>query len=448
MGIHRVKLVATIGPASDSEEALKKLMLDGVDIFRINFSHSTPKYANNIIKIINKLNLKLKKNTGVFIDLPGPKIRTGFLPKGSLDIKEGKKYTFGPSGDIPVSEEVVHNVDRKKKILLSDGKIELKPVKLYGDKLIVRAMNSATLLDRQSVNALGLKYEKGYPTKEDISAIRFGLKHGIRTFALSFVSKKEDIIHVRKITGKDSTLIAKIERKEAVENFEEIASLSDVLMIARGDLGLNMDVAEVPEIQKKLIISANRMSKPVITATQMLESMTENIMPTRAEVDDVFTAISEGTDAVMLSEETAIGQHPYAAVRMLSHIIAMSKSVAATANYPAVDERDALIDATVSLIQKTGIKDVVVLTKSGRSAFRLARFHLGIRIFAVTDSKSVLCALAFGRSITPVYIDKLSGYPTTVLKKIKAENNLKEVILVTGFKTSNRAVEGMRIIKL
>jgi pyruvate kinase len=448
MGRNKVKIIATIGPASDSKKMIELLISNGVNIFRINFSHAGQDYAAKIIRNINAAKRKLKRNVAVFIDLPGPKIRTGVLSNGKLDIKQGKRYTLGPGCDIPVSGKVARNIKLTEKVLLSDGKIELKPIKFDGEKLIVKALNSATLLDRQSINANGLVYEESYPTKKDKDAIKFGLKHGVIAFGLSFVSRKEDVLNVRKLTGKESVLIAKIERKDAVENFDDIASVSDVIMIARGDLGLNLDVAKVPSIQKKLIATANRMSKPVITATQMLESMTKDIMPTRAEVDDVFTAISEGTDAVMLSEETAIGQHPSAAVRMLKHIISIYKTNNSAVNYPVVDERDALIDAAVSLIKKTKIKDIIILSKSGISAFRLSRFHLDIRIFAITDSNAVFCALEFGRSVIPVLTRKLGRYPTASIKAIHKRGKLEKAILISGLKTSTRAVEGIRVIKL
>ncbi len=443
----KVKIIATIGPASDNEKEIEKMLQEGASIFRLNLSHASKSYVIRVMKAINKAKTKLKKEAVLFLDLPGPKIRTGPLPAGKLDIKGGKVYSFGPEGEIPVSEKIVKSVDIKQRILLSDGKIELKPLKRDGRNILVKALNSATLLSRQSVNASGLVYETKYPTKKDIEGIRFGLKHGITTFAISFVSDKKDVLNVRKIAGKGAVIISKIERKDAVDNFEDIAKVSDIIMIARGDLGLNMDIAKVPEIQEKLIMSANKLSKPVIVATQMLESMTTEIMPTRAEVDDVFTAISEGADAVMLSEETAIGQHPSAAVKMLEHIISLSKPTPSSKNYPVIDERDALIDSAVSLINKTKIKDAVVLTKSGRSAFRLARFRLGVRIFAISDSKSVLHALAFGRGIIPIRIKKLGSYPAEPLKQIMAENRLRRVVLISGLETSSRSKESIRIIE-
>ncbi len=443
----KIKIIATIGPATDSQKEIEKMLQEGASIFRLNLSHASSSYVLKVMKILNKAKAKLKKEAVLFLDLPGPKIRTGVLSGGKLEVKAGKIYSFGPRGDISVSAKIVNSINLKEKILLSDGKIELKPLKRSGVNLLVKALNSATLLSRQSVNASGLVYEAKYPTQKDVAGIKFGIRHGIRTFALSFVSNKEDVLRARKAAGKDSVLISKIERKEAVDNFEDIAKASDIVMIARGDLGLNMDIARVPAIQKKLISSANRLSKPVIVATQMLESMTTEIMPTRAEVDDVFTAISEGTDAVMLSEETAIGQHPALAVKMLRHIISLSKITPSTMNYPAIDERDALIDSAVSLIKKTKINDAVVLTKSGRSAFRLARFHLGVRIFAISDSDAVLNALEFGRNIIPVRIKKLGSYPAEPIKRIMSENKLRRLILISGLETSSRSTESIRIIE-
>ena len=328
MDFNKVKVVATLGPASDSEDSIKKLIQAGVNVFRLNMSHGDHDYFRRVISCIKRINKQLKVYTPIFLDLPGQKLRTGKLGGDKLEIKEGQEYTLGEKGQIPVTNSILKRIKLKGKILLSDGKIELKPVKRDGDIIIARALNNGTLLNEQSINADGLSYSDKYPTKKDIDGIKFGLSQGIRIFALSFVSSAKDVAAARRIAGGDSTLIAKIERRDAVKNFKEIVEVADVIMIARGDLGLNMDIAEVPKLQKELIDVSNKCNKPVITATQMLESMTKNVLPTRAEADDVFTAISEGTDAVMLSEETAIGDYPIKAVKMLRHIISRCTYIA------------------------------------------------------------------------------------------------------------------------
>ncbi len=448
MDFNKVKVVATLGPASDSEDSIKKLIKAGVNVFRLNMSHGDHDYFRRVISCIKRINKQLKVYTPIFLDLPGQKLRTGKLGGDKLEIKEGQEYTLGEKGQIPVTNSILKRIKLKGKILLSDGKIELKPVKRDGDIIITRALNNGTLLNEQSINADGLSYSDKYPTKKDIDGIKFGLSQGIRIFALSFVSSAKDVAAARRIAGGDSTLIAKIERRDAVKNFKEIVEVADVIMIARGDLGLNMDIAEVPKLQKELIDVSNKCNKPVITATQMLESMTKNVLPTRAEADDVFTAISEGTDAVMLSEETAIGDYPIKAVKMLRHIISKYgyKDVPEKM-YEIRNEHDAIISAAVNIMSSTNIRDAVVITPFGRSAFRLSRYHMRVRIFALTDSNTAIDRLNFSRDVISIKIKSMKNFKAAI-KAVAKKYGLKKAILVSGLYSDKALTEDIRILKL
>ena len=268
-----VKIVITLGPASSDIQSITKLMSGGAEIFRLNLSHGDEDYFRKTVSAVRFVGKKLGKDFTIFFDLPGPKLRTGILPTGKLQLNKGEVYSLGPKGDIPVSIEVLRGISLKNKILLSDGKIELKPLKKEGLNILVRATDNAILLNKQSINSRSLSYESKYPTKKDIDGIKFGKSLGIRTFAISFPSSAKDVLSVRKVLGKDYNIIAKIERAEAVRNFDEIAAVSDVVMVARGDLGLNIDITELPEVQRKLILRSNQLNKPVILATQVLESM-------------------------------------------------------------------------------------------------------------------------------------------------------------------------------
>jgi pyruvate kinase len=440
----KVKIIATIGPASDSEAVLKKLMLSGVNVFRLNFSHATPDYFAKVIKRINKLKKKLRINVVTFLDLPGPKIRTGILPNGKFEIKEGERYILGPNGDIPVSKSLLKALPSKGKISLSDGKIQIEPLQRIKNGIVVEALDDGTLLNNQSINAANLIYEKKYPTNNDIAGIRFGLRHGINVFALSFVSRKEDIQKARRFTGKNSIIITKVERDSAVKDFSEIANESDVIMIARGDLGLNIDMVKVPFIQRKLIKEANKLCKPIITATQVLESMIRNPIPTRAELDDTFTAIMEGTDAIMLSEETAIGSFPVKSVQTLRKLIDFNYKKLNPTRYPIKVEEDALIDDVVDLARNTRIKSIIMKTSNGKNVLKLSRYHIDADIFAITNDTNTANLLSFSRGVIPIHSNRTSS----AFKAVNKNYNVSRAIMVYDVPRGKKAETGLNIINL
>lgn len=440
-----IKTVITVGPACDSYEMLKKMILKGADIFRFNLSHGDKAYFKRVVANLRKAEKDTKKEVLMFFDLPGPKLRTGKVHGDKIEIKEGTEYTFGKNGQIQVSEEIIRMINLKNKLLLSDGKIEFKPIRKEMGLLVAKALNNGVLLNEQSINFKGISYPGKYPTKKDEDGIKFGLSLGINTFALSFISSAKDIENARKIAGGKSVLIAKIERIEAVKHFDEIVKVADVIMIARGDLGLNIDIADLPEIQKKLLSLCNENSKPVITATQMLESMTNNVMPTRAEADDVFTAIDEGTDAVMLSEETAIGVYPLKALSMLKRIIEKYRYSGIVKRYKIMDIHDAILNSAIDLVINTKIDKIITFTPSGRSAFRLSRHHLQLDIFAVTNNKVAFSKLFFSKNVKGILVKSL-GKAEKDLFNVAKQHGIKKAIIISGLSLSENSTENIRII--
>jgi pyruvate kinase len=322
----RTKIVCTIGPATSSEKMLKKLVLAGMDCARLNFSHGEPSEHLEVIRSIRKIDREIGKETAILQDLPGPKFRVGVIPGGSIQLKKGAKVTLTSSAkvdSVPIRDKDLPRFAKVGgSIFLSDGSIRLKILDTTSTDITCRCEIGGTLLSGKGINIPDLKDGFETFTKNDRTFLAFGLEHGVDLVAVSFVRKASDILSVRKFMGKTGIvpIVAKIEKKEAVSNIEDIARVSEAVMVARGDLGVENPLVMVPELQKDIISKCLSYSTPVITATQMLESMVKNPNPTRAEVTDVANAIFDGTDAVMLSEETAVGSYPIECVRTLEGV--------------------------------------------------------------------------------------------------------------------------------
>lgn len=440
---HKTKIVCTIGPSCSSFSVLQEMIKSGMTIARLNFSHGDFSKHEESIDMIRKAAGELQEPVSIIIDLPGVKMRIGNL-KEPITLKKGEKATFttrnvlGTISAIPVSyKKLPQSVSKGSIIYLSDGFIQLKVEEIAGSEIHCRVLVGGVLLSHKGLNLPDSKIFVNPVTKVDLAAIDFGLQHGINTFGLSFVEKKEDILKVRKFAkskGKDVYLVAKIERREAVENFDEILEAADAIMVARGDLGIEVPLEEVPVIQKNLIHKANVMGKPVITATQMLGSMTQNVRPTRAEVNDVANAIVDGTDAVMLSEETAVGEYPVDAVRMMSKIAVLTEALCYGKHRPGeilrqikntIKKNNRMIPDVISLnavqaAEKLGAKFILTPTSTGNTVRRICRFKPPCWILAFSTQLDTCEFLNFSYGVFPMLIEKKSDkHPSIILKTIR-----------------------------
>lgn len=346
---HKTKIVCTIGPASRSEDVLEQLLLQGMNVARLNFAHGTVPGHSEDIRRIRAVAARTERSCLIMADLPGPKIRIGKLMHEPLLLEKGKvvilnvQNPVSAAGQIPVEyKRLPESVNPGSLIFLNDGFIQLQVEKVSGDKVFCRTIIGGSLLSYKGLNLPGVKIFADAVSDADLEFVAFALREGVDAFGVSFAETADDIRKVKAFAQKDGQsayVVAKIERAEAIANFDEIVAAADAVMIARGDLGVQIPIEDVPAVQKKLINKANLLGRPVITATQMLLSMTENIRPTRAEVSDVANAILDGTDAVMLSEETAIGKYPVETVEMIAKIAASTererKAVRALTDLPA-----------------------------------------------------------------------------------------------------------------
>jgi pyruvate kinase len=327
---HKTKIVCTIGPASRSEALLERLMIKGMNVARLNFAHGTLQGHREDIRRIRAVAAKLQRHCMIMADLPGPKIRIGQLSDEPLLLEKGNeviltvKDLVGTANRIPVEyKRLPESVSPGSLIFLNDGFIQLQVEKVSEEEVFCRTVIGGPLLSYKGLNLPGVKIFADAVSGKDLEFVAFALQEGVDAFGVSFAETADDIRKVKGFVqkrGHSAYVVAKIERAEAIDNFDAILSAADAVMIARGDLGVQLPLQDVPAVQKKLIHKANLLGRPVITATQMLLSMTENIRPTRAEVSDVANAVLDGTDAVMLSEETAMGRYPVESVEMIAKI--------------------------------------------------------------------------------------------------------------------------------
>jgi pyruvate kinase len=426
---HKTKIVCTIGPASRSAEILTEMMRKGMSIARLNFSHGTFAEHERDISEIRSVAAALRRPCPLFVDLPGPKIRVGALENESVLLKKGDTVTLttrdirGTNSIIPVTyRRLPESVSPGSVVYLSDGFIELSVEEVTGDDVRCVVVAGGQLLKGKGLNLPGAKMLVSSPTERDIELIEFGLNMGIDIFGISFVQSADDILRAKEFAetrGKSIYTIAKIERAEAVENIDSILGVTDALMIARGDLGVEVPIEEVPLLQKELIRKANLCCRPVITATQMLESMMDNNRPTRAEATDVANAILDGTDAVMLSEETAIGNFP---VETLETMAKISRNIEAkrrnirSASFLQNLLREELhrgnitVPDTISLntaeaSEVLAAPFILVPTSRGMTARRISRFRTESWILAFNNDQNICDFAFFSYGVYPVLKD-------------------------------------------
>ena len=399
----RTKIVATIGPASSSPEKLRRLISKSLDVARINFSHGKAEDHLKTIQLIRKISGRLKKPVAILGDLCGPKIRVGEFVNGSVTLREGSVVTIttkpviGTETLIPSQyKNLVREVVPGHSILLDDGNLELKVVKKYRDRVEAKVIHGGVLKNKKGMNLPNTLLRVAALTAKDKNDVLYCIKGGVDYIALSFVRKPADIRDLKNLLNRhrsDIPIIAKIEMPEALTNIQGIMELADGIMVARGDLGVELPAKKVPIIQNKLIQIANTMNKPVIVATQMLESMIENPQPTRAEASDVANAIWDGTDAVMLSAESAVGKHPLEAVRYLDSIAADADAhynpriglLADTLEEDLSGRTDVSVAfAACRTAEEIGAKLIVVFTEGGGSARLVSRLAANIPVIGAT----------------------------------------------------------------
>ena len=417
--VRHTKIVATIGPASQSPDVLAALVAAGVDVFRLNFSHGTHESHREVYARIRAIAAESGRIIAVMQDLSGPKIRTTGLESGrALDLVEGSELRIrggdglGRPGLICTPyHELIRSAHPGDRLLLDDGRIELRVTDAPGEELVTTVVSGGPLGQHKGINAPGVALPASAITPKDVEDLRFGLDLGVDYVALSFVQTADDVRRAREImdgAGKRASIIAKIERPAAVENLAAILELAQGVMVARGDLGLEMPLEQVPRVQKEIIRRCRAAGRPVIVATQVLESMRVDPRPTRAEVSDAANAVADGTDAIMLAGETAVGAWPARTVETLASIIREAELVP-SGEYvlPVVDPTGsmhgrALCEAAVTLA-KTGRADAIVaVTREGKTARLLSALHPQVRIIAATASPGVAGSLALLRSVTPL----------------------------------------------
>ena len=426
----KTKILATIGPSSEKITKIEKLISSGVDAFRINCSHTTESQFESYIKNIRKVEKKLKKPIGILIDLQGPKLRIGEI-ENNIPLKRGQKLLFinskksSKSNEVPLPEEkVFKSIKVNHPIFIDDGKIKLKVLKVSKNIIETKVLLEGILKSKKGINLPETVLKNSALTSKDKKNVKKGIELGVDWIALSFIQSPEDIKDLRKICKKNVSIMAKIEKPTALNHINKIAELADGLMIARGDLGVELPIQDVPSWQKRIIREARMQGKPVVVSTQMLESMITSKTPTRAEVSDVATAVFEGSDAVMLSAESAIGNNPELAVRMMDKI---AHSVEKNPNYSSIllaqleetpdSTPDAIATASRTLATELNSPMIVCYTESGSTGIKVSRVRPKQMILTVTP------IVETARKLTLVW-----GVKCIVQKDA---NNLEEMIKMT-----------------
>jgi len=438
------KIVCTIGPVTRTPRMIRKLIDAGMDVARLNFSHGTHEEHAENIAALREAAMLMKKPIAILADLQGPKIRTGALAGGgSVALRTGQKFVITTAKVLGDSTRVnttfrplPHEVKTGDRILLSDGLIELRVERVRGHEVQCHVVNGGILGEHKGINLPGVQLHVPALTETDRVDLRFALKQGVDYIAVSFVRRAEDVVLAKSLirrAKKDTPVIAKLEKPEAIENLEEILRASDGVMVARGDLGVEMNPERVPVVQKNIIARAREFRRPVITATQMLESMTENPRPTRAEASDVANAIFDGSDAVMLSAETATGRYPVEAVSMMARIIEQAEESIHEYPRPATQERLKVPETVAELVchasRELHMKLIAVFTHSGFTARLVSRYRPLVPIVAFSPEAHTRrrMALLWGvtsRSISD--IKKIDGLAMIAEKRLMEERLVRK----------------------
>lgn len=414
----RTKIVCTIGPATSSPTMLQRLVLAGMDVARLNFSHGTRDQHSKTISDLRALEKKLGRAIGILQDLAGPKLRVGELPDSGLELKAGGEVAISASaspepGQIPLpTPEVIPALSAGQRVLVGDGQIELRVIEVDGRVARCRVRVGGLLRSRQGVHLPDVDLPIATVTDKDLADLQFGLEHDVDWVAMSFVREAADLDPLRtaiRRANKPTSLMAKVEQHEAIDHLQEIIDAADGVMVARGDLGIELPLDRVPMLQKSIIQCCNAAGKPVVTATQMLESMILNPRPTRAEVSDIANAVLDGTDAVMLSGETAIGSYPVEAVKVMARVALRGEAafdfagrLAQSSQWPCNTVTDGISQATVNLAHDLKARAIITATTTGHTALMVAMHRPECVIIAVTPDVATQRRLALAWGVRPL----------------------------------------------
>ncbi len=425
--MRKTKIICTMGPALDQDDLLKSMLTNGMNVARFNFSHGSHQEHLGRVQRVRRLSEALDQPVALLLDTRGPEIRTGHFEEGSVRLETGDLLVLsatealGSRQLIPVSYEMIHeDVRPGSQILIDDGLIELSVQEIIGREVHCRVMNGGVVSDRKSVNLPNISTRLPSITDKDIADIAFAAEHDFDFIAASFVRKAADVLEIRKTLnrhhGENIHLIAKIENREGVNNFDEILKVADGIMVARGDLGVEIPIQEVPMIQKNIIEKCYKIGKPCITATQMLDSMIRNPRPTRAEVSDVANAIIDGTSAVMLSGETSVGHYPLETLQMMDRI---ARQIEQSIDYwqrfqnsryeMAPSVANAISHATCTTAMDLNAAAIVAVTHSGRTARLISRFRPKCPVIATTVSRRSQRQLCLSWGIFPYLVDEVGS---------------------------------------
>ncbi len=464
---HRTKIVATIGPASSSPETLKQMINGGMNVARLNFSHGSYEDHAKMVSLLRSVSEELETPITLLQDLQGPKIRIGQLPDGQISLEDGELLTLVPITDYnhqPNTAAIdypylAEEAQIGAQILLDDGLLELEIKEIQGTSVICKIMEGGVLKSRKGVNLPSLDLRLPSMTEKDKKDLDFGLSQGIDWVSLSFVRKAEDIRALKNLLAEkgcnDLPVIAKIEKPQAIENLAEIVDECNGLMVARGDLGVEMSPEKVPILQKRMIKLCNFRGKPVITATQMLDSMINNPRPTRAEASDVANAIIDGTDAVMLSGESAVGKYPKKAVEMLAKIAnEVEKDIQFPNSPPAdTDETRALSEALNIVDKILDLRYIVTFTTSGYTSLIASKERPSVPVIAITPNVKVYHRLNLIWGVIPMLINQevnsfeaLVNQAETCLKQRQLTVSGDKVLIMAGIPT--KKARGTNFLKI
>ena len=452
----KTRIIATVGPASEDSDTLRSLILSGVDIFRFNFAHGSHEWLGGILKRLREVSEQLQIPTGVLGDLSGPKIRLGEIAGGEMQCEEGTivRFVRDEQPDDPrdltcTYEPLIDDVDLGDRILLADGTVSLLVTHKSADGESVKCLvaEPGIIRSRQGVNLPGVALSTPSVTDKDQDDLAWALQNNLDFIGLSFVRSANDIVELKQLIEQHNpevipTVVAKIEKTEAIADLDNILQVTDAVMVARGDLGVEAEISRVPILQKEIIRRCNQIRIPVITATQMLDSMTENDLPTRAEVSDVANAVIDGTDAVMLSGETAIGAHPVDCVRMMQKIADEADPFVVAREYsrdlvPELRQANPITEAVsrgaMVVADEIDANLIVVATNTGRTALALSRLRGKVPILAVAHREDTARRLCLYWGVTAIH-NCLVRQSADVLMQYVVQWGLDNRLLKSGHK--------------